>query len=283
MGYVDDKLKLIEEAERELFKNFDWLNLKVLAAVNKKLLQFEIKAGRFVDGTDAVVIVSELKKDIRAIIDGEDYQGRWDGWLKNYDDIVALNLKIQSAVNGVKLTASNFSDVKRAAIDNVVSSLVEEGVDANFIAPLTQGLMRNVLLGSTVTDTQHYLETYIVGDDEVQGKLVRYAGQLARDSISQFDGQLNQQIMNENDMDGFAYVGSLVDDSRPFCVHVIEDLDGFVSSEDLDELLQEYLSSQSLSRGMIDDTTPDNFAVYRGGWNCRHAAIAVFKENASKV
>lgn len=267
----------------ELLSNFDFLNKEVLKAINKKILDFEIVAGKFVDNDNASVVVNTLKIELRKIVDDEPYQNKFNDWLKNYDEIVKLNISIQKKYNGLKLKQTEFGKIKEAAVQNVVGQMVNEGVDVNFINPLAEALMRNVVLGSSVSDTKNFLESYIFGDEETDGKLHRYAGQLARDSVSQYDGQLNQKILSDYEMDGFAYVGSLVEDSRPFCVHCVADLDGFVSATELADLLDTYLNSDTLSRGMIDGTTAENFAVYRGGWNCRHAAIPVFKDNADKV
>jgi hypothetical protein len=86
--------------------------------------------------------------------------------------------------------------------------------------------------------------------------------------LNQFDGQTNARIADEFGLDAFRYVGSLIDDSRPQCRR-------WIAKRVLQksEMLNEINWAYNNGTGMISGTTPDNFAVFRGGYNCRHAAI----------
>jgi len=44
------------------------------------------------------------------------------------------------------------------------------------------------------------------------------------------------------------------------------------------ELEEEIRWAENNGSGMIEGTTPDNFAELRGGYNCRHFAVPVFIE-----
>jgi len=100
------------------------------------------------------------------------------------------------------------------------------------------------------------------------GQLKKYVSQVSRDALNQFDGQVNSRIAEEFGLNAFRYVGSIIEDSRPQCVR-------WVGKEVLllDELSNEISWAYSNGTGMIPGTTRDNFAVYRGGYNCRHSAI----------
>jgi hypothetical protein len=68
----------------------------------------------------------------------------------------------------------------------------------------------------------------------------------------------------------FHYVNSLIRDSRPQCVR-------WVGMEYLEraKLQSEIDWAFNNGSGMVKSTNPSNFATYRGGYRCRHLAIAV--------
>ena len=76
-------------------------------------------------------------------------------------------------------------------------------------------------------------------------------------------------VRKEFDLNGFKYIGSLVKDSRPQCkkwkrMGVIR----------YDQLDKEISWAYSNGKGMIPGTNKDNFATYKGGYNCAHQAVA---------
>ncbi|MFN9108950.1 MAG: hypothetical protein ACK5XN_02555, partial [Bacteroidota bacterium] len=107
-----------------------------------------------------------------------------------------------------------------------------------------------------------------VGTPELNGLYSRYVKQVSRDALGQFDGQINAKIADEFGLDAFRYVGSIIDDSRSQCVR-------WVGKRILEksEMQSEINWANNNGSGMIPGTTPENFLVYRGGYNCRHRAI----------
>ena len=84
----------------------------------------------------------------------------------------------------------------------------------------------------------------------------------------QMQGAANQAIANEYELDGYAYVGTEVENTRPQCSRWIDK--GFLY---IKELQDEISWANTNGTGMIKGTTPSTFAIFRGGYNCRHEAI----------
>ena len=114
------------------------------------------------------------------------------------------------------------------------------------------------------------IESVIESDPSRLGLLTRYVTQISRDALYQFSGLANQVIAVEYGLNAYEYVGSLVDDSRPQCQRWVEKQVLFFS-----ELQEEINWALDNGKGMIPSTTPQNFAIYRGGYNCQHEAIPV--------
>jgi hypothetical protein len=146
--------------------------------------------------------------------------------------------------------------------------LTGSGVNANFVEPVRQGLFQNIAAGTTKSDLEQYLTNYILGNPNVDGLYSRYVKQVSRDALNQFDGQVNSRIAEEFDLDAFRYVGSLIDDSRSQCIRWVKKR--ILQKSELDS---EIAWSFNNGSGMIAGTNSENFAVFRGGYNCRHSAI----------
>jgi hypothetical protein len=158
--------------------------------------------------------------------------------------------------------------IQKQITEQTLTGLTGSGVNTNFIEPIRQGIFQNIVAGTSISDLEKYLTTYILGNPNVDGLFSRYVKQISRDSLNQYDGQINAKIAEEFGLDAFRYVGSLIDDSRPQCrrwvnMRVIQKKD----------LPNELSWATNNGTGMIPGTNTENFAVYRGGYNCRHSAI----------
>ena len=97
--------------------------------------------------------------------------------------------------------------------------------------------------------------------DRAGENLRRYAGQIAHDSVMQFHGQFTVKKAKESGLKHFTYTGTLVRDSRPFCVNMV----GRTLTE---KEIRDRWNSQSWK----GKSSGDPFIV-RGGYRSRHTWI----------
>jgi hypothetical protein len=111
--------------------------------------------------------------------------------------------------------------------------------------------------GAEVDTAVSQLQT-IYGRDRLGDNLNRYATQIVQDSLMGFDGQFAKYRADALGLTSYVYYGSLVRDSRDFCV---ENADKIFTE---DEIRQKWADEtwQGKAQG-------DPFVV-RGGYNCRH-------------
>ncbi len=111
--------------------------------------------------------------------------------------------------------------------------------------------------GAEVDTAVSQLQT-IYGRDRLGDNLNRYATQIVQDSLMGFDGQFAKFRADELGLTSYVYYGSLVRDSRDFC---IENANKIFTEE---EIRQKWADEtwQGKAQG-------DPFVV-RGGYNCRH-------------
>jgi hypothetical protein len=159
---------------------------------------------------------------------------------------------------------------KQFAIDRTVYSLREANVSLRFIDPVKRVLYQRVTTGASLLDTERELRNMIRGAAGEKGILERWVGQVARDSINQYEGSINTAVKNEFNFKALRYVNSLVSDSRSQCRRWVN-----MGRIEFTDLPQEIQWAYANGKGMIPDTMTDNFLINRGGYNCRHRAIPV--------
>ena len=111
--------------------------------------------------------------------------------------------------------------------------------------------------GAEVDTAVSELQT-IYGRDRLGDNLNRYATQIVQDSLMGFDGQFAKYRADQLGLTSYVYYGSLVRDSREFCIENANKI--FTEEEIRDKWANE--TWQGKAQG-------DPFVV-RGGYNCRH-------------
>jgi len=268
---IKEKLKLMDSVDDVFLDDIKQTQNAILRRVNGLLSKFDVEGGRLVNSETNRTLLIQLRKDVRAIVRKSSYSSKIDAYLRNFDTITELTEKIHLEGNDLKLSKVSINPLKQEAIDNVVKGLsAPDSIDIGFEKYIRDTVFNAVTLNQGYNETRQQLKDLIAGTPQKHGQLERWVGQIARDAINQYDGQINAQIAVEYELNAYRYVGSLVKDSRPQCVR-------WVGKQVLkfDELQSEidWAKNKKNGRGFNDATTVQNFAIYRGGYNCRHAAI----------
>lgn len=267
---IAKKETLFDKLEQDFVLSIKKLQPELLDAVEKKLRDFDRKNGRFVGSEKAVNLINELKRDLRKIINKSDYPSSVDEFLYGFDNIDTNIKMIQKEFSGISISNSFITEGKKAIIEDVKENLLGANIDVRFINPVKKALFSHVNLGSSVIDTEKQLRIMIVGEKGEFGMLDRWAGQVARDSMQQYEGYINGRIKDEFELNATMYVGSLVTDSRAQCKRWVNK--EFILDKNLQKEIDWAIKNGS---GFIPGTTVKTFCINRGGYNCRHTAIPV--------
>jgi hypothetical protein len=267
---INRKDKTIQTAEQRLFDKLDPTNQRVFAAVKKLVNEMNVTGGKIEFDDQNIDIASQIDKTIVQAIQSSDMPSAIAEYLRDFETIKKFNFDVHKDVNDLseKELEDLISPVQKTAVQNTLDGLTGSGVNANFVEPVRQGLFQNIAAGTTKSDLEAYLTNYILGNPNVDGLYSRYVKQVSRDALNQFDGQVNSRIAEEFDLDAFRYVGSLIDDSRAQCIRWVKKR--ILQKSDLES---EIGWASNNGSGMIAGTNAENFAVFRGGYNCRHSAI----------
>ena len=190
--------------------------------------------------------------------------------MTNFYTMYILNSKVHKLLNKInisgviKLANKQQRELVTKTTGNVLSeisrfpkNMLGDEMREQFTKPVKKILYENVMQGKSQSAAKKSLHDYIVGNKKLNklGRLEKWSGQIARDTLNQYDGAVNDMVREEFDLNGFKYIGSLVKDSRPQCVRWKK-----MGVIPYDKLSKELANRRN--RGQILGTTKDNFATY---------------------
>lgn len=151
-------------------------------------------------------------------------------------------------------------------------------------------LRTNITTGGSYSALNDQLREALV-NTKTDGLLLKYTKQITTDSINQYSAQYTQTVSNDLGFEFFAYQGTDIMTSRPFCQAMVEHNRYFHISQ-VPNLLKgldaqgnklEYKDNKTdetkkvelyartgLPHGFIPGTNVANFFVNRAGFNCMH-------------
>jgi hypothetical protein len=267
---IEKKDSVISSSESKLLDQLGPTEKLIFADIKKLIDKFNVSGGKIEFNDSNIELVNTINQTIVDAIQKSKMPATIREFLRDFDTIKEFNVDVHSKLNGLskKELEDLINPIQRGVVQQTLDGLTGAGVDANFIEPVKQGIYRNIVGGATRSDLENFLTAYVVGTPELNGLYSRYVKQISRDALGQFDGQINAIIADEFGLDAFRYVGSIIDDSRAQCVR-------WVGKRILEksEMQSEIAWANNNGSGMIPGTNPDNFLVFRGGYNCRHRAI----------
>lgn len=265
-----ERSKIIDQAEQTLNTGIIESEKRILKDLIKLLQDFDKSGGRLVFNSDTIKLINQAEFDILNALNKSGYNSRVKQYLKDFDKIKQATILQQKGLNNIDVSVRLLNNIQKGAIQQTTNALLGNGLNSALVQPVKNILMESATSGMTIPQAESQLRQIIMGDPERLGKLEKHVTQISRDAVSQYDGMMQSRIAKEYDLDGISYEGSLIKDSRPQCVRWAT-----MGELPVKDLKEEIKWAENNGSGMIPNTTPDNFCIYRGGFNCRHTATAI--------
>jgi len=218
-------------------------------------------------------LTNEIERAVRDIIANTSFSESVDVYLKDWDRVLEFTQLTQRELNDIRVTKQLLNPVQRAYVNLAKDTFLKDGLDEGFVKPVKTILNRSLVQGITVTEAREIIDKAVISDEQNLGVWSRYVTQIATDTVKQFEGGMNAEIKREFEMNAYAYVGDIIQTTRPQCRRWVQM--GTITDEQLPE---EVAWAQTNGSGYDDvlQVNVDNFAEVRGGYNCRHTADPVF-------
>lgn len=269
-GLVEDKDNFIDKAESDLIDGFDPIESAIYNAAVKEVNKMDQEDGKVKFNEANLILLSYLAEAMILAMQKSAYPSKVQEYVGSFDKVGAYNIRIQNKLNGLDIAEMSeaVGPIQGQIVQQVLDGLTGQGINTQFVKPVTETIYKNIVSGASIDDLKKALQTLIQSDTQRLGLFKRYVSQISRDAIMQYEGQINAYFSTKYNFNAYLYVGGLVRDSRPQCV--VWNGMGVLPKATLgEEIAKAYISGS----GMIPGTTVENFAVYRGGYNCRHTAI----------
>lgn len=248
----------------------------LMAEIMKLFDEIDVKQGKLQNSEQAMRFLASMDARIDAALKKSGYNSKVAALIRNFDKIRENNIAVHAALNNETIAFSSLNAITNIEVENTINKLLGAGISVDFKYPIREALYRNITLGASIQDAKSTIESYILSNDGKDSKLLRYVGQVARDSVNQYNGVIEKTIANELDLKDFIYVGTIITDSRCQCRYWVNK--GKLKRDELIDEIQTAVDGRSLGgckcSGMMPESNIDNFSVTRGGYNCTHRAIA---------
>lgn len=296
----EDLIKAIQKLEKGLREKL----LSILAKMDKS-------GGSFVtDSEYNQELIQSLSKEIKKYMSSAQFTAPTEKYMNLFRDLDEVNNQIFTATTKrfKAATARKLIGPLRAGlVDTIADNLTNPASITNAISPIIKRtLFRQILLGTTFKQAEDEFLRLLPGTGNA-GLLQRYTTQIVRDSINQYDGAVQQKVSEEIGLNAFMFVGSIIETSRPGCIHMVYAPDGVEICrgsgknrscrleanrfadivlpgggflvKDIPTIIQKNKNDS----GWNPDTTADNYLVYRNGFNCRHQTVPFFATDAERI
>lgn len=285
-----DNERFIDKSVDNLLVSLDKYSEELLKKLVKYLSEFDKKDGNL--NSSQFDLILGVDKFIRSAVFDTKLDSKIKNYLSTFDEatgkILSINEEFANRIINVN-TDRLLNDNKKFALNNL------KGIGFENVTKIIQDILyKGISNNSSVQAVENQLRNTILPSEGVD-LLSRHFGQVAQDSLYQYQGEVNQKVIETYNFKAFRYVPlTEVKDTRPICDHII-DKGGLIGFDELKTILNEYCPNGNPSKerttikirneektmakgsGMIQGTNLNNFVMNRGGYRCRHSCIGAVK------
>ena len=198
-----------------------------------------------------------------AIVGNALYQESVQSLIEGYKELANLSDDfIGEILDNYSRKQDLYQSILKANVDITRSNLLGAGIRENFSNAIREVLKANIAGVGDGNQLRKTVAQFIEGTETEKPFLQRYITQVTNDSIMGFNAEYLQTISEDLDIKYYRYSGTIIGDSRPFCVARAGRLFKKEEIEKWPDLGQ--------WQGRMPGTNKQTIFSYRGGYNCRH-------------
>jgi hypothetical protein len=274
----------IESAIKGFNKGIPGIQQQIYKDILNALKELDVKGGTIQNNAKNINLIRGLQKKIEKAVLSDKYVKDVKDFIKSFTTVSKIQNDYFKLIEKGWKPFDALQEVKFLSIQSTTKSLTESGINANVISKIEDLLLTNITSAVKFTDMVENMRSFIIGNDKVDGALVKYVKQITIDSLNQYSASYNKMVSDDLGLEWYMYTGSNIRTTRCFClamtkkkfVHVSE-LKKIVSGDfqEFQEMDCTIYSKTGLPQGMIEGTDENNITVRRGGYSCGHQMPAV--------
>lgn len=241
---------------------------QLYTAMTGKLKDLELDNDGYIKQTAANrKILRDTQNIFDSTISNSIYEPSLTDHLKVIPTINELNNDyFESISSAFKPNRVFIQQLQASTIETLNTYILNDGLTAQIRLPLNEILNQNINSGGSYTGMVKQVEAFIKGNNEVEGRLLRYTKTYVSDSLFNYSRAYQQAVTSDLGLTWYLYSGGLMDKSRPFCV----ERSGKFYHEDE---VKAWASEEWKGKNPL--TTESSIFVYAGGFSCRHQLTPV--------
>lgn len=278
----EDIIKKIEKAIEKFNNKIPSIQKAIFDDIQEQLKRLDTANGKIKATVANLKIITSIKNKMLKLILTPEYIKEVKDFAKAFSEITVMQNDYWKSVEKTFTPKTLLKEIKKQAIADTVKNLTGQGIGATISDQISAILRTNITTGGSYAKLTSQLREKIL-NTTTDGALQKYAKQITTDSINQYNAQYTQAVSNDLGFEWFAYQGSDIMTTRPFCdamtdiryFHITE-IPRLLKAEDLYYIKDgvktkvPIYDKTKLPHGMIPGTNPSNFQINRGGYNCGH-------------
>lgn len=290
-----DIIKKIEKAIEKFNNKIPSIQKGIFDDIQEQLKRLDTANGKIKATVANLRVITSIKNKMLKLILTPEYIKEVKDFAKAFSEITVMQNEYWRSVEKSFTPKTLLKEIKKQAIADTVKNLAGQGIGATISDQISAILRTNITTGGSYAKLTSQLKEKIL-NTTTDGALQKYAKQITTDSINQYNAQYTQTVSNDLGFEWFAYQGSEIITSRPFCQAMVEnnryfhisqvpnllkglDAQGnklkYIDNKTEETKTVELYSKTKLPYGFIAGTNPANFFVNRAGYGCGHQARPV--------
>lgn len=280
---VDKKIALFDRVPEDMATQSEKAQLQIWKKIRPLLDDMDVDLNGNITQSDSNVNrIGIIVEELNRVIAGSEYKDAVKSFLGSIDEGVNLTneiaIKIQSSFEPTNAQL-RLLEISR---NNAINAFFGSGLRERVTQPFLEQLTANVAARAPLRDAVKALELVMVGDENVDGRLLANVKTSAITAQSIADRSYSASVNETIGVQWYEYVGGIIPTTRNFCsnredgiyhVKEIEQWGAGKNSAGIEDIFD------GTWAGRINGTDRKSIFTFVGGWNCRHQFMPVLEQD----
>lgn len=279
---LDDKFDRLDEVPKLLEQTTETLQAEVMEEVERLTAQLETVDGKFVLSEKNISILESIETQIKNKVFSPQYETALRKYAREFTNQAKLNdLYFEGIVNNYEVKPI-YEEVVKQAQRNTIELLTGDTFTQPLMTPLKELMNTAVMNEGSYYDTLQGLRKIILGNDQIDGKLLSHVKRVAYDGFAISDRTYTSIVAKDLGLDFYRWSGGKIDDTRCFCLERAgkyyhrKEIEAWGDGKEVGNCGHPW-------QGMNSLTNKDNIFSLAGGYNCKHSPLPVSEKSVPEA
>lgn len=274
---------LLEKSESTFTNSVPALEKRIFSRVQTLLNGLDMRRGRLRATGANLRRINRIKREIRNIILSDQYLKDVNKYTSSFDAATELQTSFFKTLKTDFTQPEFINTLRETSITNTLEALTKSGIQSNVVDKAGDIIRSNIASSRSFSDLTDQMREFLTKTETSVGALQRHTSQIVTDALNTYAREYSQVVSENLNNDWFIYVGSLVKDSRPFCIALVRKKwihrseFGAITRGRIDINNNGNTKKVSLA-GVKSQTNASNFITLAGGWSCNHIVSPINTE-----